>query len=746
MYNMILKKKIKFIKQLDSNDCGLACLAMALNYFGKNISLNQLKTNANLSSEGITIENLTNQASQIQIELIPLSIKINSLNKETILPAIIFWEQNHFLIIEKISSKFIYLIDPAFGRCKMQLSEFYKGWLINNEIGKPNINEKINQRGILLLLNPMENFDSLSFDAKNEKLFGWAFIKQNFLIYKEDNLRILLSLLVVSLLQLLLPFSNQLIVDYGIQYKNISFIYIIALCISLFYILIAINEFLRSWSLTYLSTKINYKLISKFLKKITALPIKTIYSRKIGDYIERIHDHKKLEEYFSDNVIRSLFAIVSIFMYGIVLYYFSYKIFFIVLLISFIELVWIFRFLNALKALDNKIFGLNAQDQDKVYEILSNLPDIKLNNIEEDKNKEWQFIQTKLFNNYLKKLKLNQIEQGGSKILSALQLFSITVVSAIFVTNGEITIGMMFSIIFIVNQLNYPISHLINFVINTQIVSNSFQRIFEIHNLQEEDTNGIEPVTIEKSNIIIKNLSFSYNQISPVLKDISFTILHNKTTAIVGYSGSGKTTLLKLLLKFYDDYSGSIIISNGEINLKDIKSSYWRNNCGAVLQESSVYSESIAYNIALKTNENIDKIKLNEAIQLSCLAEYVNELPLGVLTKLTSNGATLSSGQKQRLLIARLIYKNPSFVFLDEATNSLDANTELSIINNLTNFFKNKTVVIVAHRLSTVKNADQILVINKGVLLENGTHSSLINSQGEYFNLIKNQLELENEK
>jgi ATP-binding cassette subfamily B protein len=743
---MKFRKRITFIKQLDSNDCGLACLAMALNYFGKKVSLSHLKSNADLTTDGITIENLTKQASRLELELIPLSIKSNSLNKEITLPAIIFWEQNHFLIIEKITSHDIHLIDPAFGRCRMLLPEFYKGWLINNEIGRSQNGVDNNERGILLMINPTGHFDNQQFDQKNEIKFGWTFIKKNFLIYKEDNLRILLSLLVVSLLQLLLPFSNQLIVDYGIQNKNISFIYLIAFFIALFYILIAINEFLRSWSLTYLSTKINYQLISKFLKKITSLPIKTIYSRKIGDYIERIHDHKKLEEYFSENVIRSLFAIVSIFMYGIVLYYFSIKIFFIVLLISLVELLWIFRFLNALKAIDNKIFGLNAQDQDKVYEILSNLPDIKLNNIESAKNTEWQVIQTKLFNNYLKKLKLNQIEQGGSKILSALQLFSITVVTAIFVSNGTITIGMMFSIIFIVNQLNFPISQLINFVINTQLVSNSFQRIFEIHNLEEEDSLGTEPETLVESNIIIENLSFAYQQNLPVLNKISFNIPHNQTTAIVGYSGSGKTTLLKLLLKFYDDYSGSIVLSNGTINLKEIKSSYWRNNCGAVLQESSIYSESIAYNIALANNENIDKNKLAEAIELSCLSEFLQELPLGILTKLSSNGATISSGQRQRLLIARLIYKNPAFVFLDEATNSLDANTELSIINNLTNFFKNKTVVIVAHRLSTVRNADQIIVINKGVVMEKGTHAALINTQGEYYYLIKNQLELENEK
>jgi ATP-binding cassette subfamily B protein len=379
-----------------------------------------------------------------------------------------------------------------------------------------------------------------------------------------------------------------------------------------------------------------------------------------------------------------------------------------------------------------------------MYEILSNLSDIKLNNLEEAKNKDWQFIQRRLFKNYLNKLKLSQVEQSGSKILSTIQLFSVTVISALFVVKGEISVGVMFSIIFIVNQLNVPISNLINFILNAQLISNSLQRISEIHNLEDENADGEEPDNITTSNILLNQLTFCYNDSLPVLKNITVCIPANRTTAIVGYSGSGKTTLLKLLLKFYDDYKGEILLEHkGEKNLKRIRSSYWREQCGAVLQESNIYSDTIAYNITLTGIDSLDYDRLAFAIEMAHLTDLVNTLPLGISTKLNSAGINLSSGQRQRILIARMIYKSPSFVFLDEATNSLDANTEKVIMNNLTDFFQNRTVVIIAHRLSTVKNADQIIVLDKGEIVEIGNHRALVDSRGAYFHLIKNQLELE---
>ena len=734
-----LKRKVKFIKQTDSNDCGLACLVMLSNYFGKEISINDLKFNTELSSYGITIDNLINVAKVIDLELIPLNITNKQLQDDIPLPAIVYWSQNHFLLVQRITDKFVYLIDPAVGKLKLNIDEFLDGWLINNSIGTSSID---NRKGVLFLVKPTSTFDESQLQKAKKSKKG-NFIKDNFLVHRSDNFRVFFSLLVVSVLQTVLPFLNQLIVDFGIKYGNISFIFTIGIFIIIFHLLIAINEFIRSWILIYLGTRINFKLISKFLLKITNLPIKTIYSKKIGDFVERIQDHKRLEEFFSESIVNSLFSVVTLLTYSLILIYFSLDIFIIVFVLTILELLWIFRFLDSIKTIDNRLFSLNAQDQEKVYEILINLPDIKLNNLETDKNKEWKTIQEKLFKINLEKLKLSQLEKGGSKMLSSIQLVAVTIFSATLTAEGEITLGMMLSIIFLVTQLNYPITHLINFILQFQLIGNSIQRISEIHNLKEDDNEGEVFVSNSDFDIRVNNLTFEYNFNQPILNDVSFLLPKNKTTAIVGYSGSGKTTLLKILLKFYDGYKGEIVFENSGLSLKDIKSSFWRGNCGAVLQESSIYSESIAYNIALRSIDEIDEARLINAINLACLTSFINDLPLGVFTKLNGNGVTLSSGQKQRLLIARLIYKNPSYVFLDEATNSLDANTENEVLVNLTNFFKNKTVVIVAHRLSTVKSADQIIVLSNRGIEEIGSHSQLISNQGSYYGLIKNQLELE---
>jgi len=739
---MLFRKRIKFIKQLDSNDCGLACLAMLLGYFGKQVSLNQLKQDAALNIEGISIQNLVRQSRKMELDLIPIQAEPELLHSgQLAFPLVAFWEQNHFIILERVSKTHVYLIDPGFGRYRMPLQEFLDGWIINHS-GATDSNEA---NGIVLIARPTPELEARTFPPAAEKKFGLQFIRENILTRRGDSFRLLLSLLAVSVLQLIIPFGNQLIVDRGIATLDIQFIYQIALSVSILYILIAANEFIRSWNLTYISTRLNYNLVSKFLKKITSLPIKTLYSRRIGDYVERIHDHKRIEEFFSDSIIRSLFSIFSIVSYSAVLCFFSGKIFLIFLCLTVIELAWIFLFLGRIKTLDNKLFSLNAQDQDKVYEILSNLSDIKLNNLEKDKNEEWQSIQKRLFRNYLAKLKLNQIEQAGSKLFSTAQFFIITLISAMLVVKGQLSIGTMLSLLFIINQLNLPITHLINFISNSQLISNSFQRIFEIHRLTEDDNAGLEQENLIGQNITLNRVGFGYTADTPILKNISLTLPNQKITALVGFSGSGKTTLLKLLLKFYDSYGGSIQLGKTGVKLSEIKSSYWRSQCGAVLQESCIYSDTIAYNVSLQRNGAIDPDRLQQALQQACLSDFVKELPLGIYTKLHSGGATLSSGQRQRLLIARLIYKDPPIVFLDEATNALDAHTEKAILENLGTFFYKKTVLIVAHRLSTVKNADQIVVLHDGEIVEVGTHETLVDRKGNYFNLIKNQLELESE-
>lgn len=732
--------RIKFIKQTDSNDCGLACVSMLSNYFGCPVPIRALKKEADLNSDGVSIENLMAAGSKIGMSLIPLKITDKQLLEDIPTPAIAYWNQNHFILLEKITENYVTIIDPAVGRLKLKMDEFLESWLIDNRLGAT---DQTDLKGVLLLVKPEENFGSYEVKKEASTSSDWNFIKRFFLGERSDNFRVFLSLIIVSLLQLTLPFLNQLIIDQGVMNKNIAFVYAIGVIAALFYVLISINEFIRSWSLVYLSTRINYQLISEFLEKITKLPISTIYSKKTGDYVERINDHKRLETYFSESLIHGIFSFVTLILYAALLLYFSSSIFLVVIGLSALELVWIFRFINSIKTLDNKLFGVNAQDQEKVYEILSNLPDIKLNTIEHAKNKEWQSIQKRLFKINIAKLKLSQIEKGGSKIIASIQLILVTVISAQLAANGDITIGAMLSILFIVNQLNNPISQLINFFLDYQVIRNSIDRIREIHDLEEEPQNGDVDSELPTSDIAIEHLTFGYHTSANVLKDVSLTIPRNKTTAIVGFSGSGKTTLLKLLLKFYQNYDGTIVFAETGVNFSEVGTENWRKNCGAVLQESSIYSESIAYNVALDINQNIDEKRLRDALEVACLDQFVDSLPLGVFTRLTSNGNSLSSGQKQRLMIARLVYQNPKFIFLDEATNALDANTEKAVITNLNNYFEGKTIVVVAHRLSTVKNADQIVVLDQGEIKEIGTHSELIELGEYYYNLVKNQLELE---
>ncbi len=737
---MLFKQRIKFIKQTDSNDCGLACIAMLSTYFGVPANIRELKKISRIESTGISIENLIKVGGEAGLKLIPLRITKEQLLEDLPLPAVVYWNQNHFLLVERISKKYVHVVDPAVGPFRMPFEEFVDGWLINNRLGKQ---ANHNVKGVLMLVDPLPEFGEKELNQAGNKRSNWGFVKDHFLVYKEDNLRIFLSLFVVSLLQLSLPFLNQLIVDTGVMGKNISFVYGVGIIIAVFYILISLNEFIRSWSLVYLGSRINYKLISYFLFKITKLPIATIYSKKIGDYVERINDHKRLETFFSESIIHSLFSIVTLFVYSTLLIYFSVDIFLVVIGLTAIELLWIFRFMGAIKTLDNKLFGVNALDQEKVYEILSNLPDIKLNTLEKSKNREWRTIQKKLFKINIAKLKLGQIEKGGSKIIASVQLVLVTVIAANLAAQGTITIGAMLSILFIVSQLNTPISQLINFLLQYQLIRNSFERILEIHDLKEESEEEGKVETVPQENLVLENLSFGYTPSVEILKDLNLTIPTNKTTAIVGYSGSGKTTLLKLLLKFYNNYGGKIAFEKSKLDFGELKAEAWRSQCGSVLQESSIYSETIAYNVALCENQEIDEKRLMHALEVACLYDFVNGLPLGVFTRLSSGGSSLSTGQKQRLLIARLVYKNPSFVFLDEATNALDANTEKNIISNLNDFFNGKTIVVVAHRLSTVKNADQIVVLEEGKIVETGSHSELIEAQQQYYHLVKNQLDLE---
>jgi ATP-binding cassette subfamily B protein len=545
---------------------------------------------------------------------------------------------------------------------------------------------------------------------------------------------------------LIFPFLTQSIVDIGIKNQDIGFITIILIGQLFLFISQTSVNIVRSWILLHISTRINISLISDFLIKLMKLPIGFFDSKMIGDLLQRINDHQRIENFLTASTLQILFSIINLIVFAIVLGIYSLKILIVFIIGSLIYILWVLVFMKRRREIDFKRFDQLADNQSNLIQLITGMQEIKLNNCEKQKRWDWERIQAKLFKTNIKSLALDQYQQSGGAFFNQLKNILITFIAAESVVNMNMTLGMMLAVQYIIGQLNAPIEQLIGFIRSAQDAKISLERLGEVHLMDNEKKEGTVYDTLsfnknEKNDIDIKNLSFHYEgpRSPQVLKNMSLQIPEKKVTAIVGTSGSGKTTLVKLLLGFYSNYSGKIVV--GPHNIKTMDKSFWRKSVGAVMQDGFIFSDTIANNIVLD-NENINQSLLDQAISISNLDDIISNLPLGINTKIGQEGSGLSQGQKQRILIARAVYKNPQYLFFDEATNALDANNELQIMNKLNNYFKGKTVITVAHRLSTVKNADQIIVIEKGEIKETGTHDELSKLKGVYYNLVKNQLEL----
>ena len=715
-------KKFPFYYQLSSTDCGFACLRMISEHYGK--TYNDENFTDELQYNGISIKKLEGFASSLGFDTLIAKTDYDSLVNNAPVPFVAFWNQNHFIVVHNIKDDKVQIADPEFGKTTYSKDEFLKGWSQNQE------------EGVVLLLESNGNNEDRNSSKKaiGDKL---QYIIQYLKNHKKQLFLIALTLLISSFIELIFPFFTQKIIDKGVGHKNISLIYLILFAqITLFISRVSL-EFYRSWLFIHISSRISLSIISDFLVKLMKLPLKFFNSKNIGDLTQRINDHKRIEAFLSKDLIQTVFSIFTIVIYSFVLLYFNLDIFLIICICTTVELLWIFSFLKKIKILDKKTFSLDAKDQNKIYELINSMHEIKLNNLEEKKRNEWQKIQTNIYVNNINKLKINQ-QYESYRFISFLQNILVVFVSAIAVMDGTLTIGSMLAIMYIIGGLNVPISQLINFVMQYQLVKVSFERLNEIHNKPDEENisrvsklDGIQDINIE-------NLNFSYDNSNYILKNITLKIPKGKTTAIVGVSGSGKTTLLKLLLKFYKPQEGNLFLN--ETALEEIENKLWRNKCGVILQDSFVFSDTISYNISLEENPNQEKL-LN-AIKLSNINDFIDKLPLKLNTLIGTEGVGISQGQRQRILIARAIYKDPDYLFFDEATNSLDAKNERIIVENIDSFFKNKTMIVVAHRLSTVKNADQIVVLDNGEITEVGSHNELIKNKGKYFELIQNQLEL----
>lgn len=730
-------KSFPFYRQLDQMDCGPTCLRMVAKYHGKAYSVDYLRKKSNITREGVSMGGIAEAAEEIGFHTMAVSLDFETMVKEVPFPCIAHWRQRHFVVVYEIKKDKVYVADPAHGLVKYSKKDFLNGW-----IGK---SADDTSEGYLLLLEPTPKFYENELEDKKE--YGFKFLFWYFKPYKKYIAQLLLGLLVGSILQLIFPFLTQAVVDYGINYQNLNFIYLILIAQLTLFISQTTVDLIRGWILLHMTSRINISLISDFLIKLMRLPIAFFDSKNTGDIIQRIYDHDRIQEFLSSTTLNTLFSAFNLIIFGVVLAYYNLTIFTIFFIGSFIYIGWTLLFLKKREELDYKRFDQAADNQSSIYQLISGMQEIKLNGSERRRRWEWEAIQVKLFKVSIKSLALSQTQNTGGQFFNELKNILITFIAAKSVIDGSLTLGMMLSVQYIIGQLNLPINNFITFIQTGQDAKISLERLAEIHSKDDEEIQDAEVIKELPKNkdINIKNLTFRYGgKNSPkVLDKINLTIPEGKVTAIVGASGSGKTTLIKLLLKFYEPSKGQIMIDN--VNLKNIGTKFWRKNCGSVMQDGFLFGDTISRNITESDSEGlVDKKKLLHAVNVANIESFIEQLPSGFNTKIGSSGTSISGGQKQRILIARSVYKDPNYIFFDEATSALDANNEKVIMDKLDTFYEGKTVVVVAHRLSTVKNADQIIVLDNGRIIERGNHAELTQKRGMYYSLVKNQLELGN--
>ena len=718
-------------------DCGPTCLRMIAKYYGRHYPLKILREFSYLTRNGVSFKGISDAAEKIGFKTLGAKLTFEQLDDDITLPCILYWNRNHFVVLppqdydRNQTDKKIAIVDPSVGLVKIDKQQFLKCWLAQN-----------GNNGFALLLEPTNDFYSL--EGEKEKSSSLAFLIRYLKPYKSLIFQLFGGMLLGSILTLVVPFLTQSLVDVGINQNNLNFIYLVFISQIVLFLGNTAIDVLRGWIILHINARINISIISDFLSKLMRLPIRFFDTKMIGDITQRISDHSRIEQFLTGTSLNTLFSFISMIVFLVVLSIYSIQIFLIFLLGSLISLGWIGVFLRKRRNLDYARFQNLSDNQNSLFEIITGMQDIKMNNSEIQHRWDWERLQMKLFKINISGLGLSQYQNVGYNLFTQLKNIIISFIAAKETLSGDITLGMMLSITYIIGQLNSPVAQILSFIQNFQDAKISMERLNEIHDQKEEEMPGeyinLNPDHVQKMDIHLKSLSFQYGGPgSPLILDnLSFTIPFGKTTAIVGESGSGKSTVMKILMKFYSPTAGELFLGN--IPLERLSHKWWRNQCSTVMAEGFIFSNTIAQNITVK--DDFDEERLWIAIRGANLEEYINNLPLGIFTKIGATGNGISSGQKQRILIARAIYRNPNFLFLDEATSALDSNNEREIIENLERFSEGRTVLVIAHRLSTVKKADQIIVLGKGQVIERGNHTDLVRNQGAYYELVKNQLEL----
>lgn len=730
---------MKVVFQLNQMDCGPACLATISSFFGKSISLNYLREITHASKDGVSLFNLTKASEHIGFQATPTKTTIDKLTSE-LLPCILFWEQKHYVVLHKVSRKKgvirFKVADPNYGNLSYKIDDFKKLW----------INDAVGSEGFVLFLKPTSTFYKSTFEQ--EKDVSLIALLSYLKAYTKQVYLLLSLLLIGSIISVMFPILTQKLIDEGIKKNNINVVIVMLLSQFVFHIGNLVIEVFRNWVTLHIGTKINIKIISEFINKTLRLPIKYFENRLMGDFNQRITDHFRIESFLTSQSIFTFFSFVVFLSFMVFLGYYSMTILLIYSFLTTVSLIWSLHCLSKRKELDYRKFQYRSENQQSIYEIIRGVAELKINQFEEFKRKEWESIQQKLYEVNSQTLKIDQLQTVVFELISKFKNSGILLLASFLVVDNQMSLGVLLSVSYILGQMDIPLNQLIGFIKSYQEASLSLARLKEVEVLDEEENCSLVRVPLKTKNdklhtegICIKNLFYKYDVSSSVyiLNNLSLIIPLGKITSIVGVSGSGKTTLIKLLLKFYD-IEDNMIFFNGE-DLCKISAKSIRENFGVVMQDGFIFTDTIERNIATG-EEIIDLIKLNKSIEIANLTEFIAKCPLGVKTKIGADGEGISGGEKQRILIARVVYKNPNFVILDEATSALDSENEKIIHNNLNVFFKNKTVIIIAHRLSTVKMSDQIIVFSKGEVVETGNHNELISSKNMYYNLVKNQLEL----
>jgi ATP-binding cassette subfamily B protein len=720
----------KIYRQKNAFDCGPICLKMIAKHYGREVDLDYIKKLCKTNSEGTTLLDLSTASEKIGFNTLKAKVSKSDIDKIP-LPFIAHWDNFHYIIVYKITRKHFYVADPAKGKIKYTREDFFNYWAVNE-----------GDEGYVLGLEPSAEFNK-------EKSLKISFIKEILVFltpHKKIYFQVVFALLLGTIIQIILPVLSQLFIDRGVGERDTSLLFLIICGQFVLTIGGIFTNFIRSITSLHLGTIVNVSIVSDFIKRILKMPISFFENKQVGDILQRINDNDRIEQFLTESLVNILFSILNLFIFTTILAIYSLKIFVVFLIGSVLYMTWIILFQKRRKKIDRELFGLNSNNTSALLEIFEGVNDIKFFNIEKNKRWEWEREQARIYKANRKMLIVNQIQSSGSITINTLKNFIILYIAATSVINGQISLGMLFAIQFVLGQANAPIAGIMVFVRDLQFAKLSFERLNEINNeIQTVTSEGVEVVDPEpiSDDISVSNVSFSYSQDNSdfSFENLSVTFPKNSITVVVGESGSGKSTILKLLLKYYVPSQGEIRIGNSEIG--SIDSQWWYKNTGAVLQNGYIFSDTIRNNVALG-DETVDEKRMREAIEMVNLDKFVQSLPDKYDTMLGKGGNELSQGQRQRILIARLVYKNPKYVFLDEATNFLDSENETIILNNLKTFLKDKTTIIVDHKLSAIKSANKIIVVDSGKIVEEGTHESLMKLNSKYSNLIKQQKELNN--